>query len=73
MASMPETNAATMPDEQRPDARPSTPASPRDELAHLEERGAGGDRGRHQEAEAGGRLAVEPGEPARRDARCPTG
>ena len=38
MATMPDTNAATMPDDERHDARPRRPASPVTQLADLEER-----------------------------------
>ena len=57
MASIPATKAASMPDDERPEADVDARLAGR-QLADLEDRGADRDRGRHQEREAGRRLAV---------------
>ena len=67
MARMPATNAASMPDQQRPEADLHAGLA-RDELAHLEDDGAQRDRRGHQEREPGGCLTVETGEAGGRDA-----
>ena len=71
---------ASMPgDERRDHADDERPELDRDagfaggELAGLEDRGTGDDRGRHQEREPRGGLAVEAGEPRRPRSRSRTG
>ena len=72
MAIIPDTKAATIPTTSGAEADLDAGFAG-DELADLEERRAGGDRGRHQEREAGRGLAVEPGEAGRPRSRSPSG
>ena len=60
MASMPGHERGDHPDDERADADVDARLAG-DELADLEERGAGGDRGRHQEAENARRPPRDPG------------
>ena len=61
---MPGDEGREHPDDERPEADVDARLAA-DQLADLEDARRRRDRGRHQEAEPGGRLAVQPGEAGR--------